>query len=100
MALVFTASRRGVEGDRKYVMGTVSFTGSSSYATGGIAFQASDFGLVNLDHMDIYGSNPNSVYVNHNTSKFIIAGTHPSASEMANAGDPTGVTIKVKAIGY
>ncbi len=100
MALVFTQSKRGVEGDQRYVMGTISFTGATSYATGGIAFQPSDFGLVTLNHLDVYGSSPNSVYVNSAANKIVIAGTHPSASELANAGDPTGVTVKVRAIGY
>jgi hypothetical protein len=98
MALVATQIRRGVLDDRKFSDYTVTFTGASSYATGGIATSPADYGLVTLDHLQIGGSAGGSARYDQVAGKIVL--NVAAGTEVANAGDPTGFTVRVRAIGY
>lgn len=98
MAMVVTPIRRSVIGDRKAVDATITYTGATSYATGGIAIAASDLGLVQLDGIEVIGAAGGSARYDQVAGKMVlnvVAGT-----EVANAGDPTGFTLRLRGIGY
>lgn len=102
MAVVFTPSRnRAVVGDRTMLEGVISFTGATSYATGGIAVVASDLGLATLDNIEIMGSAAGDAMLNRTggTFKIILTTALPGATEVGAAGDPTGKTVYVRAYG-
>lgn len=100
MAVVFTASRPiAVVGDRKMAEGIVTFTGATSYATGGIATVAADYGLSQLDNIEIMGQVGGVAAINRSggTYKYVLTTTIPGATEVAAAGDPTGKQVYVRA---
>lgn len=103
MAVVATNSRLSVVGDRKMWEGVVTFTGASSYATGGIATVASDYGFTTMDNIEIMSFTGKAATINQSaagTWKFLLCTTNPGATEIAAAGDPTGATLYVRAYGW
>jgi hypothetical protein len=98
MALVVTVIRRGVLDDRKFTDATLTYTNATSYATGGIAIAASDLGLVTLDHVQVGGSAGGSARYDQVAGKMVL--NVAAGTEVANAGDPTGFTVRVRGIGY
>jgi hypothetical protein len=98
MAQVVTVIRRGVLDDRKFVDATVTYTGATSYATGGIATAPADYGLNTLDHINVGGSAGGSARYDQVAGKIVL--NVAAGTEVANAGDPTGITVRVRAIGY
>jgi hypothetical protein len=105
MALVFTKSRQSVVGDRKVIEGTITFTGASSYTTGGIATSAADYGLMQLDGLEIMSQVGGEAVTIANAggtaiSAIMLTAAPPSRTQIGAAGDPTGVKLQVRAIGY
>lgn len=90
-----TVVRRGVEGDRKFVDATLAFTGT--YVTNGQSLTASDFGLTTLEGVQIFGGVGDGIW-DHTANKLrlYVAAT---GAEVANTADPSGVQLKVRAIG-
>jgi len=105
MALVFTKSRVSVVGDRKVVEGTITFTGATSYTTGGIVTSAADYGLTQLDGLEIMSQVGGECVPIANAggtaiSALMLTAAPPSRTQIGAAGDPTGVKLQVRAIGY
>ena len=103
MALVFTQSRTYVRGDRRVREGKVSFTGATSYTTGGIATTASDYNFRQLDSLEVVGSHGGGCFVDDDaagTVKLLLTSAVGGVTQIAGSGDPTGVTLHVRAIGF
>jgi hypothetical protein len=102
MAVVATLTRKSVVSDRLMWEGVLTFTGATSYVTGGITTVPSDYGFNVLDNIEVMSSTVTS-FINQTpvgTFKVILTGGHPSATEVANAGDPTGKSVYVRAYGW
>lgn len=97
MAQVVTPIRRTVEGDRRQVDATVTYTGAASYATGGIATAPADYGLRSIDGIDVIGSAGGSARYDKTAGKIVL--NVAAGTEVANAGDPTGFTLTLRVFG-
>ena len=121
MALTISTSEQGIMGNKRTVLGSVTF--DSSYPTGGEAFDKANIGLVQLDRLMIdpaggylfewdatnakikvrqataahtHTENTDATYVQNATTS---ASTAAVAGEVANAADLSTVTATFLAIG-
>ena len=103
MAVVATRSRQSVVSDRIMWEGIITFTGATSYATGGIPTVAADYGFNLLDNLEIMSMTGRAGTINQSaagTFKYMLCTALPGATEIGAAGDPTGATLYVRAYGW
>lgn len=103
MAVVATLARQSVVSDRIMWEGKLTFTGATSYATGGISTVPSDYGFNVLDNIEVMSSAGGTALINQTatgTFKIVLTTAIPGATEVGAAGDPTGKTVYVRAYGY
>lgn len=99
MAVSFSNTTRTVFGDKRVVLGTVTF--DSSYPTGGEAVSASTFGLVSIDAVVVLGTRGVvtwSPWYNPATGK-LVAQVTADGTQVANTTDLSTLVADVLVIG-
>lgn len=93
MTITATENQRGVEGNLRRWLGTITF--DSSYPTGGEAIAASDFGLAQIEHVQLatgVGALDITPHWDQTNSKIILA-VSSTGLQVANTTDMSATTV-------
>lgn len=90
-----TVRRMVVEGDRKQVEADLTFSGT--YATGGHAVTAAQFGLTTLEGIQQIGGVGAAIFDHVGSTMRLYVPT--TGAEVANAADPAAQKARVRVIG-
>lgn len=96
--MTVTINRRAVVGDRHSIEATVAYD-TGNYATGGVAIAASDFGLQQLDGIQVIGSEVHRGEYDAANGKMMLR-VAATGAEVGNAVALTsGAKLHVRALG-
>ena len=93
MTVTFAENHRGVEGDLRRWLGTITF--DSSYPTGGEAITAANFGLAQIEHVQLatgVGNLDITPHWDEANSKIILA-VSSTGLQVADTTDASAVTV-------
>lgn len=93
-----TINRRAVVGDRHSVEATISYD-TGNYVTGGSAIAASDFGLQQLDGIEILGHEVHVGTYRPDTGKLMLRVATTGAEVASSTALTTGAKLHVRALG-
>lgn len=96
--MTVTINRRAVVGDRRSIEATIAYD-TGAYATGGVAIAASDFGLQQLDGIQVIGSEVHRAEYDAANGKMMIRVAATGAEVGNTVALTSGAKFHVRALG-